>query len=302
MCSTYPRRVLPAALLLLLGQACREPTPENTSCDGDWYEQFLYPAPGELVGDVSCWTPGEEVADNVDQRCQVEASVEVQVTDYQDQVPVPAASFTLYAGDSLEGEGREVATDDDGIVTETVLMCTPTTYRSTRSAGALPTTGAHEVYSPEEPIEVHFQSISDGSRGLLELTFQKDVADGNGAVAGRTLGCDGEPLENAQVILRDAECRVPTDGYTGYFTNQLPDVFRASTSADGVFAFLSVPPGSYTVEMFAPVPGRATEDPQPHVLAGGAEITVEADGATVVDVQLGHTDGLFYPAACSSCP
>ena len=290
------------ALLLCSGLSCREPTPENASCDGEWFEQFLYPAPGELVGDVSCWTPGEEVADNVDARCQADVAVEVQVTDYQDQVPVPGAAVTLYAGDSLEGEASDVTMDDDGIVTESVLLCTPTTYRATRSEGALPTTGVHEVYSPEEPVEAHFQSISEGSRSLLELTFQRDIAPGNGAVAGRALGCGGEPLENAQVIVRDAECHVSTDGYTGYFTNQLPDVFRTATSADGVFAVLNVPPGDYTVEMFAPVPGRAGEDPQPHVLAAAATLTLEADGATIVDVQLGHTDGLFYPAACSSCP
>jgi hypothetical protein len=130
----------------------------------------------------------------------------------------------------------------------------------------------------------------------------QDIAPGNGAVAGRALGCDGEPLENAQVVVRDADCHVSTDAYTGYFTNQLPDLFRTSTSADGVFAVLNVPPGDYTVELYAPVPGRAAEDPQPHVRAGSATLTLEADGATVVDLQLGHDDGLFYPAACSSCP
>ncbi|MBI1947329.1 MAG: carboxypeptidase regulatory-like domain-containing protein [Deltaproteobacteria bacterium] len=302
MTSTHLVTRAGAALLIATTLSCREPTPENTSCDGDWYEQFLLPAPAELAGDVSCWTPGEEVADNVDPRCQTEASVEIQVTDYQDQVPVPGASVTLFADDSLQGQSREVAMDDDGIVTETVLLCTPTSYRATRPEGALPTTGVHEVFSPEDPVEAHFQSISEGSKSLLQLTFQKDIAPGNGAVAGRALGCDGEPLENAQVVVRDADCHVSTDAYTGYFTNQLPDLFRTSTSADGVFAVLNVPPGDYTVELFAPVPGRTAEDPQPHVRAGSATLTLEADGATVVDVQLGHDDGLFYPAACSSCP
>lgn len=297
-----PPRAALALLILAALSSCREPPAENTSCDGDWYEQFLFPAPGELAGDTSCWTPGEEVADEVDPACQAEVSVEIQVTDYQDQVPVPGSSLTLYANDSLADTSREVTMDDDGIVTETVALCTPTTYRTTRPEGALPTVGLHEVFSPEDPVEVHFQSISDGSRGLLELTFQKDIAEGNGAIAGRMLGCDGEPLENAQVIVRDANCGVPTESYAGYFTNQLPDIFRASTSADGVYAVLNVPPGDYTVEMYAPEPGHAADDPQPHVLAASATLSLAADGATIVDLQLGHTDGVFYPAACASCP
>lgn len=291
-----------ALCLLAPALSCREAPPENASCEGDWHEQFLYPAPGELVGDTSCWTPGEEVPDEVDAACQSEVSVELQVTDYQDQVPVPEASLTIYAGDALDGEGRDVTMDDDGIVTESVALCTPIAYRTTRASGALPTVGLHEVFSPEEPVEVHFQSISDGSRGLLELTFQRDIADGNGAIAGRLLGCDGEPLENAQVIVRDASCSVFTESYVGYFTNQLPDVFRAATSADGVYSALNVPAGDWVVEMYAPVPGRAGEDPQPHVLAASATITLAADGATIVDLQLGHTDGVFYPAECASCP
>ena len=84
------------------------------------------------------------------------------------------------------------------------------------------------------------------------------------------------------MVVRDADCHVSTDAYTGYFTNQLPDLFRTSTSADGVFAVLNVPPGDYTVELYAPVPGRAAEDQQPHVRAGSATLTLEADGATVV--------------------
>ena len=292
--------VLSMAVVLTMLTSCREPQPDNTSgCTDDWFEAYLNrsdPPAGIADSSLACYSEGEFNDDQPDVACQVEFTGQTALYDYQDQEG-RAGAIQLAAGPGLEGvdEAATLTAGEDGFVEATLTQCTPVSYKTTRDE-AMPTYHPNQVFAPKDPFEPHFQSVSNGSRGLLQLTFGQSIEDGNGAIVGRALACDDEPLANAQVVIRDAECNVPATAFFGYFTAQLPDVFRGATSDDGVFAIFNVPPGIYTVDMFLRTDGSA--EGNEHVLAASSTVDIRADSISISDLFVGDEDGVHYPASC----
>jgi hypothetical protein len=279
--------------------ACREPPPENTSgCDGEWYEEQLPPSIGAPVGDVSCYTHGEWDDTAGDASCQGDETVSLEVFDYQDQEPV-SGSVSILDGDSASASEAIAASPTDTAPADTVMaVCTPYAYRTTRD-GAVETVGMHAMATrDEDPIAHVVQSVSDGSKSLLELTFQVTIDDANGSVVGIARGCDDEPLGGVQVVIRDADCKTPDSAVAGYFSNQIPDAFRAETSDDGVYAVFDVPPGNYVVDMYI---ARDQEAGELHELAGESPVEIVAGAVTVADIRIGRQDGVYYPPSCFGC-
>lgn len=286
---------LVTAAAVALG-GCREPPPEPSgSCEEGWQDGLLQEAPPP-GGNLACFSAGELSSENAPAACQVDVSVTATLLDYQDQDPVAAARLFVLAADDFDAEIEAEGTSGvEGTAELTLPACTPLVYRSEREE-ALDTWGPHIVIDPTTPVEHNFQSVSEGSKGLLELTFQVEIKPGNGSLVGVVRDCDGEPLEGAQVIVRDAECDVPSSWVPGYFSNQIPDVFRASTSADGVWAGLDVPPGEYVLEAYI-----AADEEGELLLLGSAPVVVQADAVVIADLQPGRSDGVKIPDACRSC-
>lgn len=275
--------------------ACREPPPENNEgCTEDWFVDFIRADPPAPVGDLSCFTAGSLSADSADAACQTEVSLAATVVDYEKQEAVADVSLSLFAGDDPGASGGVDATSDvSGLVDTAIQACTPFAYKTSRPE-AMDTYGPHVVIGHEAPIEKNFQSVANGSRSLIEIGLQIEISAGNGAVVGVVRGCDEEPLLGAQVIVRDASCSVPSSWIPGYFTNQIPDAFRAETSDDGVYAGMDMPPGEYIADAYILEDGAL-------VLLGSSPVEVRADSVTVTDVHAGRPDGVKMPDSCTSC-
>lgn len=281
-------------LALSLVTACREPPPENTGgCTEDWYEEFVRADGPEVAGALGCFD-GTLSATPADELCQSTVTLAGTAVDYQEQEAVESARVTLFASDDPGASGGDTHTSDaDGAFSADVTACTPFTYLTER-AEAMDTYGPHLVIGHDTPIERNFQSVSNGSRSIIELGLGADISDGNGAVVGLVRGCDEEPVSGAQVIVRDADCAVPSSWIPGYFTNQIPDALRAETSDDGVYAGMDLSPGEYTVDAFIVQDGEV-------VLLGSTPIQVRADSVTVADVHAGRSDGVRLPDSCTGC-
>jgi hypothetical protein len=284
-----------AAVIAIALVACREPPPENTGgCTEAWFEEIIRDDAPEAVGDLSCFEAGSLSDSPADAACQSDVTLDATVVDYQEQEPVADVTLSLFGSDDPDASGGdELTSDADGAAEATVQACTPFAYKASR-ADAMDTYGPHVVVGHETPIEKNFQSVSNGSRSIIELGLQIEISDGNGAVVGLVRGCDEEPLLGAQVIVRDADCQVPASWVPGYFSNQIPDAFRAETSDDGVWAGMDVPPGEYVAEAYI-----NTGDGL--VLLASAPVQVRADSVTVADLHAGRSDGIKLPDSCTGC-
>lgn len=291
-------RLVSLVSVVIGASACREPPPETSGeCSDGWQDVALYEAP-EAVGNLACFDAGEElISGGLEAACQTEVTVVATMLDYQGQEAVEGARLVALSADDFGASELTSGTSAaDGTLELTLPACTPLVYKSERE-GALDTWGPHLLVDPTEPVARDYQSVAEGSKSLLELTFQVEIQEGNGSLVGVVRDCDGEPLEGAQVLVRDAECNLPSSWVPGYFTNQLPDVFRASTSADGVWAGMDVPPGEYVLEAYISA-GEGSDD---FVLLGSAPVTAQADAVVIVDIQPGRSDGVDVPDGCRGC-
>jgi hypothetical protein len=277
--------------------ACDEPVPENNSCDGDWFVPFLANET-ESTSDLSC---AEALSDAApfDAACQTTAALEGQIVDHQSGDPLPDIGVTVHHGDDLGAAADWTATSDaDGAVAHDVPLCTPIAYVTDRgNDDARVTFGQHVILTPGDDGAApafDFRSVANGSISLITLILGVDLKDENGFAFGKAVGCDGDvAVEKLQVLVRDENCTVPPLFSPGYTTNELPDAFARATTADGFFFVSNVPPGTWTLE------GYVT-DGDSFRLVASAPMTVRAKEVTLVDLQIGRSDGVRLKANCTS--
>src|SRR5688572_7007049 len=108
-----PRRfvvVIPLLAVLVL-VACDEPVPENNSCDGAWFAQFLADET-ESTSDLSC--VGDALVDTpFDPACQITAALAAQTVDHQSKDPVAGMSVTVHHSDDFAAAADWTATSDE---------------------------------------------------------------------------------------------------------------------------------------------------------------------------------------------
>ncbi len=288
------------ALLALALSACPaddDPPVNNDGCDGAWYVDFLgdtEPFAGDLGcfdGSIANTPPAAEHQVNVglDGTCVDHQSsdgapdIDVEVYFNNDHTGTPDLTF------GCDGAGMAPAGND-------VPACQPISYTTTRDGNdpARPTLVQHKVWDvADDPLQYDFRSVAVSTTNLITspLFYGVEIEEGKGMLFGKAIGCNFEALVNAQIVIRDDECRVDPDMLVGYTTNELPDVFARATTEDGFYFGINVPAGSWTVEMY-----RQIDDG--FEFLGSTPATVEPDGVTLVDVFIGRTDGQVIPEAC----
>ncbi|MFJ2957270.1 MMPL family transporter [Streptomyces sp. NPDC087270] len=157
-------------------------------------------------------------------------------------LPVPRAELTLIASDGRQAARAQAAPD---------------------GAFSLPAPGNGSYVLVAGAPGHHPQTAS-----VLTAGHQVDcdlVLTGTGSLTGTVRRADGGPVEDAKVVLRDA------DGH---------QVAEARTAEDGSYAFANLYPGSYTLLTMGYPPFPATVRLTDH----------ERDGDGDVDLELAHSD------------
>jgi hypothetical protein len=286
-------------LVALIGCPTEEPPPQNDDgCVDGWQDDFLGEVPA-ADGDLSCFA-GTLASPAPPAACQTTIPLAGQTVDHQSSDPIGRSSVDVfYDNDATGAVDLSFTSNDDGVYTGDIPACQALAYRTERAeADEAPLTlQQHKVLSPEEqPIAYDFRSVSWATVNLITspLFFGIEIEDGKGMLFGKAVGCDFEAIANVQVLVRDANCRVPEGSLVGYTAGELPAPGERATTTDGFYFVMNVPPGDYTLEMYRVTDGG-------NALIGSAPATVEPDGVSLVDVFIGRDDGQVMPDECLAC-
>lgn len=306
-------RVLIPALVLA---ACNGGTPTDTDTDTDPVDPFTrFISPTVEIGGCAtdCFTPGPDHAgtswltQTVDATRAGAETVAGSVIDFQQQLPVEAATVALWLDDAVVGAPDATAQGDaSGAVSLQAPTCTPHTYRLTTDPVAVETQTtfkAHHVVQPGDggPATSDYISVSDTTYRLIPTILGVAVDPGLAVIAGTTYGCgrdaglpsdvDDEKLTGAQVVVYDAEGNIPETLSVHYFTQRFPDRAQPHTSADGLWVAINVPPGRLRAEAYGLVGGELT-------LLGATVLDSAAGSINIANIFTGYGDGVKVPDAC----
>lgn len=247
------------------------------------------------VGDLTCYDGATWNTETPDAACQMEAEVsEGKVVEFAFETTVPTATVNFYYADAVGGAADvSVTTDAYGVFTGSIQTCTPLTYEVTAGEDFRPTYQFHEVYDYETPQTLDLISVSQDTWVTLPSLFGVIIDEGAGVVAGSVEDCNGDVIENAQVLLRDADGNIPADMTIGFTFNGLPSRVYTATSSDGIWMAMNVPPGDYTVELYV------SDGAGGQTIVGKAPVQAFAGSVSVVVMNAGIEDGIDLPGSCS---
>ncbi|HJN77999.1 MAG TPA: hypothetical protein QGF58_29065 [Myxococcota bacterium] len=296
-------------LLTLLACGDKDGPADDSSADVDVFDTYVNvtttPTSASGTALTDCFSPGGDWLNQTpDDSCDVEHAFSGTVEDFESGDGVADATLEIYPGDRyVEGQADfETVSDPSGNVSGTLTSCTPTTYR-TFTDPALDETKitiqSHEVYGYDADGElgVNFNSVSSTTYNIIPGLLGVTVQPGQGIVAGTAYGCggDGDPVEGAQVIVRDAETGDYLEGYVvKYFVDEFPNRDQPYTSEDGLWVAVNVPPGRVTIEMW-------TWDGSSHIQQGDTSMDIVPDSINIANIFTGSggdDGGVVYPDSC----
>ncbi len=295
------------ALGACLGDKETEETGQDTA-DAAFFGSLINAADPILTengdaDDLTCWTAGDAwLSESPVADCQVDSAVSGVLKDFETDDPVDAATVEIFLGDSIpEGAAADqsATTDTSGNMSfpDPIPTCSPFTYRASTDPArdeTIITIDAHQVLAPVAAQEGEFQSVSTATYAIIPSLLGVSVDETKGAAAGTAYDCNGDPIEGAQVIVRDAEGNYPDSQVVRYFESDFPVRDRTTTSADGLWVVLNVPEGrGNIVELY----GVLETGGNPTLLAT-SPVDVFADSLNISSVSFGYGDGVVYPAAC----
>lgn len=306
---TRTLRFLPLAIVF----ACSGPS--NTDGD-DTDTDIVDPNAGldiDATGDFSCFTPGATAAATVWAPAQTAdnndpVTVNGTVEDFEDAVPVSSRTVGLWYADAVSGDPDVSANvaSAAGDVSIVAPSCQPVTYRTQELPGlgeAKPTFKAHQVFGHGTggQIAAVFQSVSNNTYTLIPTIVSIDIDKAKGSIAGSAYDCSRDPdmlpdnntgkIKGARIRIMDDAGKEPAGVSIKYFVDEFPDRDQPYTSEDSLWGAFNVPPGDWTIELYAKVGGEV-------VVLGRTKAKVYADTINIANIWSGHQDGVKLPASC----
>ncbi len=292
------------ALLLPLTIACGDPKDDTSSTDDtgpdtsdpmDAYIQLT----DELVGDISCFEPGGDwLTQTVDTDKVVTRTLEGLIEDFEDDIGVNEVDLEIWLSDSFDGAADITGQSNSaGDVTVELPTCAAMAYKTSTPEAeerTVDTFEAHQIYDfVEEGQTLYdaFNSVSSATYVLIPSLLGVSMDDDKAVVAGTAYGCDGEPLQNAQIVVVDAAGELPESHVTNYFVDSWPVRDQPHTSEDGLWLASNVPVGDWIVKLYGLVHGET-------VLIGATELNTYAGGINISNIYTGYGDGVYYPDGC----
>ena len=225
----------------------------------------------------------------------------IYLEDFEDDYRVEGAMIDLFLDNTVDTPDETIGpTDVNGAVLVTPADAQLPAGRDIAyrvhagdlPAGAVRTTIEYDVRIPAaDGDEVRFLSVSDSTYRLIPTILGITPDAGHGVVLGEFDDCAGNPVEGFVVrfltetgedchVLHERECfaRYFQDGYPSRIDNQ------PYSSADGLFAMVQVPPGTWTAQVL----GRLTDDTAtyPYDLLGEKRVAADADAIVIMRVEV----------------
>ena len=293
----------PVFMLLLAAAACTDKADDGNTDDSNTVETSVFDeiitVNETAVGELACWTAGAEpLSQTPDPSCQVEVDFAGEIEDFESGDEVGDATLELFFSDAYSEGAADYTTvsDTSGAVSGQAMTCTPTTYKTSTDPDldlTRDTFEAHQVWGYETSISDTFNSVSSTTYQVIPSLLGVSIKDGMGIVAGTAYDCNGDPLQNVQVIARDASGAYPEDQRIHYFRDDFPNREQPYTSPDGLWVAINLPAGEVTIEMYA---WNGTT----HELIGTTDLTIFAESINVANIAYGFWGGVFYPDSCLS--
>lgn len=289
-------------LSFIMFVACNGSSGTDTSTDTDGPDgpivfEDLINTTFEARGDFSCYTAGDPwLVQQVDAEKVEIISGGGEVLDFQSDDPVPEATVQVWHDNVPDGAPDDFGmSNQDGQVSVDVQVCAPFTYKTFTNPdleATIDTYQAHFILDPAEADRAEFLSVSITTYRLIPSVLGLSVRDGHAVIAGRAYDCQREPVEGAQVIVRDRDTgEIQQDQRVRYFVDEFPNRDQPHTSDDGLWNVIDVATGFYTVEMWI-------NDGEELVLIGSTELDIVPDSINISNTYVGFGDGVRYPDSC----
>jgi len=287
--------------LLLLGVVACTGDPGNDTADTG-------PQPGDLdyyinvtdppVGDLSCYPGGDWLTQDVDTGLQVDESVTEEIKDFEFETPVKEATVDVWLSDAVSGQpDKSQHADDNGDATLDLPVCTPVAYRTSVPPDLgdhKDTYESHQIFEPgaSSPEPAPYESVAVSTYQVIINLLGVTPDPSLGVIAGTVYDCNHEPLQGAQVVVKDADGNIPTEALVKYFVDSFPSRDQPYTSADGLWTAINLPPGTWTIEAYV------ADGSGGHTEVGATTLTVFADSINISNIYTGYGDGIWYPDSC----
>lgn len=294
------------AAVLASGCSDKDDTIDDTSADtgGDTdttpalaFEDFINVTDAP-VGELSCYDGGTWIQESAASDCKITATIgDGTVEDFATGDPVADATVSLYYGDAVSGSASaNLSSDSDGKLSGALQVCTPMAVKVTTSTGdTVDSYEFHTVWGYGAEVNPDLISVDQSSWKTIPPLFGAALDDDNGVIAGSAWDCDYNEIQNAQVVLKDANGNLPATLFIGYTLNGIPSRSATATTTDGVWIAMNVPPGQWTAELYV-ADGAGGQR-----LIGSAPVEAYAHSVSIASVHAGRTTGYNLPDSCLSC-
>lgn len=239
---------------------------------------------------------GAWLSQTVDPAKVTEVGFTGTVEDFQENTPVADATVEMWFSDVIAGSPDFTdVSDAAGLVTGTVPTCAPLAYKTSTDPALAETKNtfeAHQVYGADASVDDILNSVSTTTYQIIPSLLGVSPDGDKGTVAGTAYDSNGDPVEGAQVVVKDANGNIPDSLVVKYFVDSFPNRNQLYTSPDGLWVAINLPPGEYTIEMYV------SDGADGHLLMGATVLSVYADSINISNVYTGFGDGVKYPASC----
>jgi len=258
-----------------------------------------------LAGDLSCLgtTLGDPTPGGTSE------ALIAYVLDFSEDDPINGAKMQLWANnDPTTGADFEFmdGTDHTGAITVDegiVYPCEKFAYKVWTEWQPPETMPSYEMGNVLPPLgdpewdNYELISVSYATYQIIPLSLAIDPDPAKGMAAGRVYGCDGEAVQNAQVIVTNEGGTKAEEVFVRYFVDELPDRDQAWTSEDGLFGAIDVPPGQWNLEIWGILDAGMPECPEPEV-DGYCKIAQSQVNVIADSVNIANANMVEYPASC----
>jgi hypothetical protein len=296
------------ALLACTGNTDGDADKGTEGSDGELspFETYIN-TEGSIVGtpDLGGITPGADWASttwltaSADKSKQKNSSATLLVEDFESENPVFDATAEVWFDNVVEGTPDKVVNSSkvDGIaVFDALPTCTPFAYRVSTDpdlAETRVTISSNKIFGATTPIEDSFTSVSSTTYNLIPSLLGITVQPGKSIIAGTFYDADEKAIEGAQVVVYDVETGDIPEGYqVHYFQEEFPAKGQKTTSPDGLWVAINLPPGTLRVEAW----GRVGDGELS--LLGATVVRSYADSINLSNIFAGYGDGVWYPLDC----
>lgn len=255
----------------------------------------------ELVGDFSCFTPGEGWI-NQTLKDEVGTTVTAELTGIPlggDEGEIAGeVDISFWFDNAASGDADATGmTDTNGLLQVALPSCTPITTLALRAIDTEPTYKANFVIDPENPSD-EVTVVESLTAASIKAILNESTSDTSSLVAGTIYDCNKAPVLNARARVKDSSGTLLENARDYYFNDaSLPTrrSNRSFTNTDGRWVVFNLPVGSVTIEVYGNIcDGGACNE----VILGTTVLNSIGDSVNIGNVFAGIDGGIYYPQSC----